>query len=336
MKSLPRLLLPVILLSILTARLPGAEPDPAQKEAAAALAAAVVASEIVYDDEGNVVKIALSNHTGTPRGKAGNADAPGLTPELFQRLLELPHLEAIAIEKQPVGDESYALLGQLKKLRDVRLQYLDRDLATADAPMFINELPEPLEILEIKHNFGIDGGCMEKLKPQPELVKLEIDTDYASPEAVAFIQGSPKIRNLQIHRTTMTDEDLQQVLAALPELEILEVRPNKEQENAITTRSLRGLANNPKLQVFRGSIRWGEIVYEGGLDVFEQLPGVVQIDFSPSDYKEGDILEHPAIRKLHEARPDILINGKLGGSEGQTKLSIDAEYNWDNGVNTHG
>jgi len=48
------------------------------------------------------------------------------------------------------------------------------------------------------------------------------------------------------------------------------------------------------------------------------------------------ILEHPAIQKLHEARPDILINGTLGGEEGQSKIGIDSEANWDQGVTTHG
>lgn len=313
-----------------------ADPDPsAQKAAAEALGAAVVAHEIVYDDQGNVIKIALSNHTGTPRGKAGNQEAPGITPELFERILELPHLQAVAIEKQPVGNDSYALLGQLKNLTDVRLHYMDRDKADSEAPLFINELPQPLTILEIKHNFGIDGGCMESLKPQPELRKLELDTGFATAEALEFITQSPKITNLQMHRTSMSDEEMRTVLTALPNLEILEIKPANQKANPITVRTLQALKHCPNLKVFQGVSSWGdEIVFEGGLDVFVALPNVKEINFRPKGI--DNILEHPAIQKLHEARPDILINGKLGGEEGQSKTGIDSETNWDQGVTTHG
>jgi len=332
----PTLLPLFALLALPFANLQAADPDPAtQKAAAEALGAAVVAHEIVYDDDGNVIKIALSNHTGTPRGKAGNPDAPGIEAELFTRILELPHLQAVAIEKQPIGNDSYALLGQLNNLTDVRLHYMDRDKADSEAPLFLNDLPKPLTILEIKHNFGIKGGCMESLKPQPELLKLELDTGFATDEAVAFITQSPKITNLQMHRTSMNDEQMRTVLAALPNLEILEIKPANQKENPITVRTLQALANAENLQVFQGVSGWGdEIVFEGGLDVFVNLPNLKQINFRPKGIE--NILEHPAIQKLHEARPDILINGKLGGEAGQAPIGIDSETNWDQGVTTHG
>ena len=92
----------------LPALVPGATTtQPAQKAAAEAIAAGAIASEIVCDAEGKVIKLAISNHTGTTRGMAGNKAAAGVTPELFVRIVELPDLEAIAIEKQSLGDESY-------------------------------------------------------------------------------------------------------------------------------------------------------------------------------------------------------------------------------------
>ena len=316
-----------------------ADPDPAQKSAAEALAGAAIAAEIVYDAAGNVEKLAISNHAGTERGKAGNQSAPGVTPELFKRILELPNIEAVAIEKQPLGNDSYGLLGKLKKLRDVRLQYMDaKSGATGDAPMFINELPLPLEVLELKHCFSFSDGCMEKLKPQPELKKLEIDTGFATGEAVAFIKHSPKLVNLQIHRTAMSDPEIQEVFRALPELEQLMVRPAKSKSKPITGASLHALAGCRKLRnVYLGEL-WGSLPYEGGLDVFAGLPAMRELTLAPGDVK-GFSIQDSAVRKLHQARPDIFIRvGKdhLGGPPDFKPENMDEPWNWDKGVNTHG
>jgi hypothetical protein len=211
--------------------------------------------------------------------------------------------------------------------------------ATKDAPLFINELPLPLEVLEIKHNFSIQGGCMEKLKPQPELKKLEIDTGYATSEAVGFIEKSPKLVNLQIHRTTMTDEDLQRVFAALPELEVLLVRPHRQKgEGRITGRSLRGITACPKLRLIILGLQWGELPYEGGLEALAALPKLEKVAFAPSDI-EGFSIEHPALQKLHAVRPDIEIQFRrdtLGGVEGRKVGREDDDWKWDGGVTTHG
>ena len=320
-----------------------AEPKADQKALADAFAEAVIASEFVWDEQGNLTHLAISNHTGTPRGKSGNKGAPGISGELFQKITGFPELKAVAIEMQPLADEDYQVLGQMKKLTDVRLQYIKKNgKGTGDTPRFINDLPLPLEILEIKHNFGIDDGNMNELKPQPELRKLEIDTGWANSEAVAFIKNSPKIENLQIHRTQMTDEDLQQVFAAVPELKFVEIRPNAQNKNGdkkITGRSLRGLVNNPKLEALSINLQWSEIPFEGGLDALVGLKNLRHVMLSPSDMK-GFSIDDPAVQKLHKARPDIRLSvGRktIGGPEDFTPVNKDdGEWNWDKGVNTHG
>lgn len=340
MRSNPSILLAcaaLALLPILPAR--AADPDPKQKAAVDAITAAVIAWEVVYDGKGNVIKLAISNHTATERAKKGNLSAPGVSPELFQRILELPNLEAIAIEKQPLPDASYKLLGQLKKLKDVRLQYLDGKAgATGDAPMFINELPLPLEVLELKHCFSITNGCMAKLKPQPELKKLEIDTCFATSDAVGFIKKSPKIVNLQIHRTTITDKEFQEVFAALPDLEQLLIRPSQAKTDPVTGATLRGLAQCKKLRNFLGGELWKEFPYENGLDAFAAIPAMREIVLVPRDAK-GLSLQDPAIQKLNKARPDIHVTvnkDSIGGSADFKPENMDEPWNWDKGVNTHG
>lgn len=320
-----------------------AGPDAAaQKAAAEAIVARAVMHKIITDEAGNVTHLAFSNHTAFWDKSKGDPPEP-ISAEIFrQHIVALPKLQAIAIERQKFNDADYALLGQLKELRDVRLHYLwgtkQEGQATKDAPLFINELPLPLAVLELKHNFAIEGGCMEMLKPQPELEKLELDTGYCTNDAVPFIIQSPKIRNLQLHRTTMTDDQFQTMLGALPHLEMLEVRPNGPKENPITGRSLRGLKNNPKLVFLSISLQWKELPFEGGLDVFVDHPGIKFLSLRPQDLK-GFSIEDPTVQKLHQARPDILIRAgdqSVGGEEGAKPPHIDGEFNWDGGVTTHG
>jgi hypothetical protein len=315
-----------------------APPKPEQKAVVEAFRPHTVQQKAVYDDEGNVIKLAVSNHGAFWAGE--DVPPPEPMPEdLFRRVLELEHLQAIGIEKQDIGDETYHMLGRLKKLQDVRLHYMSAEAgATRNAPLFINDLPLPLHVLEIKHNFKIRGGCMEKLKPQPELQKLEIDTGYAGPRAVGFIEKSPELVNLQIHRTSMTDADLQRVFKALPKLEVLLVRPVKLRQDPVTLNSLRGLKGHENLRLVILGMHWGEITYENGLDALATIPSLQQVDLEPAEPK-GLTTDHPAIQKLHEARPDILIRvrrDRVGGEEDQKPMHEDSEWNWDGGVTTHG
>jgi len=321
--------------------LPAADPIATEKAVVDAFREAVVALEAVYDEQGHVIKLAVSNHKGTPRGKAGNQDAPGLTADVFARILELPNLQAIAIEKQPLGDDSYALLGQLKQLTDVRLQSLAADSgATPNAPLFINDLPLPLTVLELKHHFSIKGSCMSKLKPQPELIKLELDNGFAGPDALPFLQHCGKVENLQLHRTSMSDEQFQQAMARVPALRILEVRPNSQPTAGfMTSASLRALKACPQLEQLFMSQQWKSITFEGGLDALVGLKNLKIFTLDPSDLKEFSIQDE-AIQKLHTARPDILIQVKKKSLGGHPEAKLEAKdgppWDWDKGVNTHG
>lgn len=318
-------------------------PDTAarQKAAADALTAQSVQSKIITDSAGHVTHLAISSHEGFRKDKTIPVPEP-ISGETFRRVLDLPHLQAIALEHQKLGDADLALLGQLKNLRDVRLHYLwgskKGGTATADAPLFINQLPMPLTVLELKHNFSIDGGCMDKLKPQPELVKLELDTGYATDSAVPFIRAASKLRNLQLHRTTIGDDQFQLMLSSLPELEILEIRPHGRHPNPLTGASLRALSANPKLQILKIGLNWKSLPFEGGLDVFVKHPGIRCLILDPSDLKDFSVND-PAVRALHAARPDIRIivrREALGGDPSSLSPKIDTEFNWDGGVTTHG
>lgn len=308
-----------------------------QKKAAEILTSEAGNSKVIFNTNGEVTHLAISNHKGLWDKKEGR-----LPQALFtENIVKLPALEAIALERQDLNDEGYSVLGQLKRLRDVRLQYMGDGCETGkDAPLFINELPLPLQVLEIKHCFKVKGGCMEKFNPQPELIKLEIDTGYAGPDAAGFIEQSPNLENLQIHRATMTDSDLQRIFAACPKLKILLLRPvNQENlEDRITGRSLRGLKNCPDLEHLILGIQWKELPWEDCFEVLAGLKQLKQLQLDPSDV-DGFSIDDPALQRLMKERPDITVKYKwkdYGGESGRSWKQEDADWNWDDGVNTHG
>jgi hypothetical protein len=177
---------------------------------------------------------------------------------------------------------------------------------------------------------------MAGLAPQPELEHLEIDTVCAKGSAVPFVVAATKLRNLQVHRCEWTDADMQRVLSALPDLEVLELKPNKMPRDPIAARSLRGLANCPKLKLIQLTGQWADLAYEGGLDVLAKQTALEQVNFVGfKDLNAGS----EAVQRLHKARPDLLIkvgDKTLGGRLGQKARGVDDGYDWGGSVTTHG
>jgi len=307
-----------------------------QRAIAESFAAQSIGSKIITADSGQVIKLAVSRHAPQKPPQM----PPGVTDTDFPAILKLSKLEAVFIEKMPLSDASYALLGQLKTLKDVRIHYPTQSKPLPNSAVFsvtdrfaqfLNELPG-LRILQLKHIFGMNGDAMKGLKPQPELEHLEIDTVAAKASAVPFVTAAKKLRNLQVHRCDWTDADLQIVLAALPELEVFELKPNRMKQDGIGFQSLRGLNNCPKLKLIQLAGNWSDMTFENGLDALLKLPALQQVSFATKVPDE-------VIHQLHKAKPDLLIqsNGKsLGGKPGQKPLGVDDGYDWGGSVTTHG
>jgi hypothetical protein len=319
-----------------------AESPSEERRIAEALAARAVGSRIVHDDQGHVVKLALSRHREGAANPGGTLP-PGVGDAEFPELLKLNRLEAIFLEKMPLSDTSYARLGQLEHLRDVRIHYPTQAkplphaspyTATDRFAQFINRLPR-LRILQLKHIFGMSGDGMVGLQPQPELEHLEIDTVCAKSSAVPFIVAATRLRNLQVHRCEWTDAELQQVLAALPELEVLELKPKPVSSDPIGGRSLRGLIHCRKLKLLQLVGSWVDLPYEHGLDYLAQLPALEQVNL----LLPGITIDSELVQRLHRARPEVLIQaagGAVGGKPGQTSRGVDDGYDWGGKVTTHG
>lgn len=321
----------------------GQSPDPAQRRIAEAFASKCVGSKIVYDDLGNVVKLALSRHTSMKEEDVSKLP-PGVTDTEFNDILELPGLEAIFLEKMPLSDESYALLGRLTHLKDVRIHYPawsktqtpdGRSINITDRfGECINQLPG-LRVLQFKHIFRLDGDGLTGLRFQSELEHLEIDTICAKSSAVPFIAAATKLKNLQVHRCEWTDGELQAVLAALPEVEVLELKPNKVAKDPICGRSLRGLKQCSKLRCIQLTGQFTDLPFEEGLDVLMQLPSLRQLNLIFQDVQK----DNTVVKRLHEALPDLLIrigNQSIGGLPDQKPIHVDDGYDWGGTVTTHG
>ena len=316
------------------------EGDRSQLSIAKAFAARSVGSKIITDDAGNVVKLAISRHGA----KDGDPIPPGVGDTEIGDILNLTKLEAVFIEKMPLSDTSYAVLGQLKSLEDVRIHYPTQSnplpnsapfIATDRFAQFLNQLPG-LRVLQLKHIFGMNGDGMTGLALQPDLEHLEIDTVCAKASAVPFVMAATKLRNLQVHRCEWTDSDLQRVLGALPQLEVLELKPNKMPQDPIAARSLRGLVNCPKLKLLQLTGQWADLNYDGGFDVLANMPDLQQVNFVGM---KGLDSESETVQRLHKARPDILIkinNQTVGGKLGKKPLGVDDDYDWGGSVTTHG
>jgi hypothetical protein len=307
-----------------------------QRAIAESFAAQSIGSKIITDDSGLVIKLAVSRHAPQKPPQM----PPGVTDTDFPAILKLSKLEAVFIEKMPLSDSSYALLGQLKTLKDVRIHYPTQSKPVPNSAVFnvtdrfaqfLNELPG-LRILQLKHIFGMKGDAMKGLKPQPDLEHLEIDTVAAKASAVPFVTAAKKLRNLQVHRCDWTDAELQTVLAALPQLEVFELKPNRMKQDGIGFRSLRGLTNCPKLKLIQLAGNWSDMTFENGLDALLKLPALQQVNFATN-------VPEDVIQRLFKAKPDLLIqsNGKsLGGKPGQKPLGVDDGYDWGGSVTTHG
>lgn len=272
------------------------------------------------NDQGEVVSLALSNLQSHRKAKdKAVIENPGITDADLAELLQLTALRSLFLEKQALSAEGYAQLTKLPHLEDLRIHYPgdrfifghhDYPPIQPDFAVFVDRLSDGLRHLELKHGFDVkgDGGSvLAALNPRPNLEKLELDTSFATSEALPFILSSPELVDLQLHRTSMTDSDMQQIFAALPKLRILELRPLAIKEDPISPNTLRGLKDHGSLERIYMNMNWGgPMTWEGGLEYLATIPSLKLI--SLGGYKPRLTADDPAIVRFHQARPDVSIN----------------------------
>lgn len=284
----------------------GVSPKPAERGLVLNFAGRVNHVEAVYDAVGGVTHLEISNHPmWVARHQLGEA-RPGLTDAEFQRITELRSLESLRILQQPLSDDAYAVLEHFPDLKAFRIEGHRTDEAAGRSHRFMRHINHctNLEALELKHLFGLKGTSVDKLKPMPKLEVLELDNDSAGPEALTFLAGCPNLRDFELHRTSISDEQLGKMVNLLPKLERFVIKPGGA---GLTASSLSHLQQLPELKVV-GLHQWkrpGSLPWDDGLEHLLAVPKLEMVEF-PGSYVTAGSEE---VRRLRQAMPELNFKG---------------------------
>lgn len=265
----------------------------------------VYALGLDWDDDGRITKIRFSNH-GVYR--KDQPDKPGVSDDDMQGLLAFPHLKDIGWEAQRVGNRGVMILKQFPDIEEVRFHYMAKmipedqreEIIHPDFMLVVDGF-QKLRVLELKHLFAMNGTSIDKFQhPLPALEYMELDCESAGPAALHLVSLAPKLRGLELHRTTLTEEQFAALLRLAPGLEYLEIKPKFHRKGFITGSSLRHLSKLKKLQVLRLSHKgWKPLPFQNGLEHLVNPPSLKTVLLPKSAVTEADRAA------LHNARPEL-------------------------------
>ena len=246
-------------------------------------------------------------------------DLPGLTDADFAKILHFPQLRAVATQFQTITDDGYAVLRAFPELEAVNLSNLKtgfKDEASAGAPptsaVFRHlEGARDLRYWNTTHSFGYqkEPAVLQELTGYPDLEYLNVDVGHANDfeELFPFIQKSPKLKFLKLHRTNFREEEVKMILDALPELERLDIKPSgNEPGERWSYQSLALIKNYPNLKSLR--LIHGDALplpWENGLEHLVEAENLKYFDF-PME-ADGKQVSSEALQRLQEARPELII-----------------------------
>ncbi len=174
--------------------------------------------------------------------------------------------------------------------------------ATPDCVAVINGKPE-LEILEIKHNFKMDAFAIERITtPMPKVWRLVLDTPVTAVQTLHLVKLCPNLRDLQLHRSNCTPEQLAEIGKLAPKLEVLWWKPT----DGLDAADLAALAGFEKLRIFSPQHFRNQLGFENGWDALLDLPSLERIEVAIKDDENG-----AALRELMKRNPGLEIVHKL-------------------------
>ena len=262
--------------------------------------------QATWDDAGSLATLVLSHH-GIDR--KDQAEKPGISDDDVLRLSGIASLRELTLIKQPITERGYAVAASLPQLTTFWQEYVP----DGTAPDFTAPLRSctGLKVLAIKHNFALNGKVtpMADLPDMPDLERLVLDMSSATPEAVEFIVRCPNLRELQLHRTRIDRAGLARIVAALPLLETIWLKPEQSQAK-LTCSDLRELRAAPRITTV-ALHQWGKrpLRFDDGLDHLAAIPGLVEVNFGGSQRSADD----PDVAALAAARPDLRLTGLVEG-----------------------
>jgi len=307
------------------------------------------------DEAGNIIFVGFNHaHHGRnpfPRSQERRNDkgtVPGLSDEDFQKILHFPKLRGVAAQNLKLTDAGYAVLEAFPELEVLNLSNLKTgwpDDYTGPTPgsrtLQVVDGARGLKIWDTTHSFGFNDepAILNEMQGFPELKVLIVDVGHANDfdELFPFIQKSPNIEFLKLHRCTFSEDQMRQILEALPNLKRLDMKPNGNTPGERWSyQSLALLKDYPNIQYVR--LIHGDALplpWENGLEHLADANGLTHIEFPLED--RGRAVDPADIKKLMEARPDLNIlrlpDDLVPAGEDARKRSRTLRNEMDAGVN---
>jgi len=267
--------------------------------------------EMWTDDKGNVTGLIFINHQALTKSVG---DKPGINDDDLFTLTQFPKLTALNIEAQPVGDRGLQVLKQFPGMTQVGFHYMGKAKGATTTPEFISVIDgmRDLEILEIKHNFKMNGIDVGELRgPFPKVWRLVVDTPLTAEQTLHLLSLCPNTTDLQLHRTNLNGEQLAAAAKLVPKLEVLWLKPRGE----LTPQHLSAVSLWNGLRIFSPQAD-SMVAWDGGWNHLADLKALERLEMS----KGLRAKNMSAIEQLLRTCPKLVVDDKLTRSRNYAGL----------------
>ncbi len=277
-------------------------------------------AEKTTDAAGNIIFVCLNQHEFFKK-KSDRPDAPGLSDQDMKLLLRLPELRGLTLQRQPISNQGYEVLKEMPQLEVASIadfktnrQQAPETLPTSEMITYLDGA-RGLKVLDLTHSFRMQGDpeVLQDMQGFPELEVLVVDVGISDDweEFWPFVQKSPKLKRLKLHRCNFSEEQIAQLLNALPELEFFEMKPaGNEPEKRWSYQSLKLVAAHPAIRVLRliHSDAF-PLPWENGLEHLAQADNLEVFMYPNPQTGEKELkVAEEDLARLKDARPDLQIN----------------------------
>ena len=270
----------------------GGTPVAEQRAAIVAWAGEVKECHVLYDAEGNVVRISV---TGAE---------PGLDAEDFALLPSWPHLRSLHMQHQRPDRDSLAQLAALPEFEGICLMNIGNDPETGKPSLenayieVLFPLADRLRNLDLVHTFGykLDQPPFEEWPELPALERLVLEG--GGDENLQLFAKTPNLRVLGMHRSRMSPEALAQLPDLLPELRVLMIKPAAKDFDPTFLKAFQRLRHQETLTFHH----YGpdKIGWENGMQLLVEMPQLNRVVFGGTTGQDWTAAE-----RLQSARPDL-------------------------------
>jgi hypothetical protein len=167
-----------------------------------------------------------------------------------------------------------------------------------DCILVANQLPN-LRRFDYKHNFRFNEVPAGKLKGTKKIEYLMLDNACCGSSVVPFITTCPNLNRLELHRTEITPNDLQNIVETNQKIQDIRIRPANNK--GLQPEDLKRIQHLPALETlcFGGRYNEMDFDYEQDLAFLTQIPTLQKI-VAPIK-KQGD----PEFLKLKAKCADL-------------------------------